>query len=115
MDHCPDHDCPLVQAGDAIVCLFEQAESLVGGEITDLIMDGGQTVLIFDNRGLLPMHGWSGNVRAAGDEESADALLDVLEGNYLLAVEADEGCVTLHIADHPGGIEDCQWILTLAW
>ena len=114
-DFCTEHECPLVRAGDEIVCLWERADSLVGGKIIDLIVDNGTTMLLMDSGGILPMHGWSGNARAAEDDESADGLLNVLEENYLLAAEPDERSITLHIADHPGGIEDSQWMLELTW
>ena len=114
-DFCPEHECPMVKAGSETVCLWERANSVVGREIVDLIVDDGETVLLFDGGGILPMHGWSGNARAAEDDESADGLLDVLEENYLLAAEPDERSITLHIADHPGGLEDSQWMLELTW
>ena len=111
---CPEHDCPLVQAGDEIVCLWEQADALVGHVIRDLIVEDGLTVLLFENGQALPMVGWRGNARAA-DPESADALLDVMDENYLVAAEPDERSIALHIADHPGSIEDGQWLLELKW
>ncbi len=111
---CPKHNCPMVRIGAQEVCLLAYAEGLVGKAVVDLAVDDGLTVLILQGNAPLPLPGWKGNARAASDEEDADGLLEVLDEMYLVgAKRSGEHTLTLHLGDHPGGLEASQWMLDL--
>ena len=112
-DTCLEHDCPLFDAGDGtLVCLWETIDALTGQMLSDLIVEDGETVLIFPG-GAFPLVGWRGNVLAAEDFESADALLNVLEGNYLLRGELHDRRISIYLADEPD--VKAQWEFDLTW
>jgi hypothetical protein len=71
-------------------CLVAQAEALLGQSVVDLAVDSGIVVLLFPGGKPLPLLGWSGN-RRAQDEESADALLEILEGCCLTEITWQNG------------------------
>ncbi|RMF51240.1 MAG: hypothetical protein D6755_00050 [Anaerolineae bacterium] len=75
----------MIPAGGQEICFLEHARTLLGQPLADLIVEGGTTVLLFPDGRTLPLIGWNGNARAQ-NPESADALLDALDGLYLTGV-----------------------------
>jgi hypothetical protein len=97
---CPHHHSPLVDLHGQIVCLATQAESLLGQCLVDLVVEDGIVVLLFPNGEPLPLPGWSGNQRAQ-DEDSADALLEILAGCCLTEAAWQNGRGRILLGDTP--------------
>ncbi len=109
MNICPEHHCPMIPAGDGEVCLLEHARTLLGQPVTDIIVEDGTTVLLFPDGRALPLVGWHGNARAQ-DPESADALLDVLDGMRLTGAAWNDTEGYLTVADETG---EGEWRIPL--
>jgi len=115
---CKIHGCPIIEFEDGkLVCWVAYAQQLIGHKITDIVIDGGEIVWIFDNYMTIPLTGWFGNASASQSDEDADTHLDIMAGAVLLKVEWDveesQGHLTVGELDRESEEEEYWWGITI--
>jgi len=83
---CAEHDCPMIQIDDEVVCALEHIDAHLGGsQVKDLVVvEEGLISVLFEDDHELPLL-----CPHCGDPigMNEDALLDEIAGLYLVALE----------------------------
>jgi hypothetical protein len=88
---CQEHGCPMIHIRGSYVCLFKYVDAHLGGQMVRDLVPGAQdapAMLVFGDGHSLPLI--CAHCGKALHLDEPDAALEVIAGQYLVALEYDE-------------------------